>query len=123
MVVFQQWYLWDLAEADDLACVRVHGEQHGSGLRGVGLQQLQGLVQRLVVMVVGRRSVRERGRGGSCVVNAGDQREARESASNMSRSVVMKTATLFISIATTVTVKPFPAAERGEEAGERKWYE
>ena len=41
-------YLGDLAEADDLARVRVHGEQHGGGLWRVALQQLQRLVQCLV---------------------------------------------------------------------------
>lgn len=37
----QVCYLWDLTQAGDLASVGVNGEEHGSSLRGIFLQQLQ----------------------------------------------------------------------------------
>lgn len=40
-------YLRDLAETGDFASFRVHGEEHGGGLRGLGLEQLERLVQGL----------------------------------------------------------------------------
>lgn len=42
-------YLWHLAEADNLPSFVVHSKKHGSGLRGLSLQQLQGLVQSLSI--------------------------------------------------------------------------
>lgn len=44
-----QLYLRNLTQAGDLAGLGVDGEEHGGGLRGLRLQQLQGLVECLKV--------------------------------------------------------------------------
>lgn len=40
-------YLRDLTQAGDFSSVRVHGEEHGGGLRRLRLEQLERLVQGL----------------------------------------------------------------------------